>query len=396
MPETSEHASAAITELTRLDQSQGSHLEDLYRAAIGPIHADYYLPILTRFEAFGRASPSWNWAAFGITLNWMLLRGLWLPAVLYLAALSAAALALAAGITLADPPPAESVQWSLWAALLTLALLIPGFFGNAWLYRVYRRRIDTALAATASLKEAGMLLARQSSSRPRLLAILLANLVLAVLLAASLWPSDMRSRSWPRVSGDVDSVATSTTDSAPDRTSPASASAAPPAPTPAQPASDAAATIGAQAALATSLPPSAPVLADHAIESLGPAARAASRQQAVMGASSRAARIRAPATMIAAAPAPAPAPAPASTSGKQPARPDSYLINVGLFAQQENALRAHARLKQAGLPAISESLQTPGGQRTRVQVGPFATHAQADAAAQQIRALQLDAMVIRP
>ena len=121
MPETHVHASAADTEPTRLDLSTGSHLDTLYRAAIGPMQADYYLPILSRFETYGRASPSWNWAAFGITLNWMLFRGLWWPAVVYLAALAAAVLALAAGMALADPPLPASVQWSLWAALLTMA-----------------------------------------------------------------------------------------------------------------------------------------------------------------------------------------------------------------------------------------------------------------------------------
>ena len=230
MPETSDHASAAATEPTRLDQSQRSHLDSLYRAAIGPLHADYYLPILSRFEAYGRASPSWNWAACGITLNWMLFRGLWLPAVAYLAAVAAAALTLAAGLALAEPPPPESVQWGLWAALFTLALLIPGFFGNAWLYRVYRRRLDTALAATASLNEATMLLARQSSSRPRLLAIALANSVLAAVLAAWLWPSDLQQRSGPRGDGDVGAVAFSGTGSAPDRVDAASASGTPPTP----------------------------------------------------------------------------------------------------------------------------------------------------------------------
>lgn len=345
MPETSDHASAASTEPTRLDPSQDSHLGNLYRAAVGPIGADYYLPILTRFEAYGRAGPSWNWAACAITLNWMLFRGLWMPALLYLTTLAAAALALATGMALAEPPLAESVQWSLWAALLTMALLVPGFFGNAWLLRVYRKRLDKALAVTASLKDACMLLARHSSSRPRLLAIALGNLALASLVAVWSWPSDLDRPTLPRASGDIASVATPATAVRPQTGASADASAS---------------------ASATA-PKSAPLPAGLA----SGAATTDARQT------------------------PASAPAVEEPS-KQPAPSGGYMINVGLFAEQDNALRAHARLEAAGLPAISASVQTRNGQRTRVRAGPFATRAQADDAAVRIRALQLEAVVIRP
>ncbi|MCB2001760.1 MAG: SPOR domain-containing protein [Rhodoferax sp.] len=446
MPETHVHASAADTEPTRLDLSTGSHLDTLYRAAIGPMQADYYLPILSRFETYGRASPSWNWAAFGITLNWMLFRGLWWPAVVYLAALAAAVLALAAGMALADPPLPASVQWSLWAALLTMALLVPGFFGNAWLYRVYRKRLDQALTGTANLDEACMRLARQSSTRPRLFAIALGNLALAALVGIGSWPSDLHVRMWPRVSGDIASLAspesgaapppaTATAEAAPatdtsvaapgaaDNTQPAET---PPAVTPeaapmaaaseAEPpaqatvdmaASDASAPTPApetpdSADPAPDTPPQAPpagdatttTLADFDLGAQGPAARAAAERQATLASRARAARLRPVAPATAATPA-ASAAAVEQPSKRPVAQTGRYLINVGLFAQQDNALRAHARLKEAGLPAISDSLQMRNGQRTRVRVGPFATQAQADAAAERIRAMQLEAVVIR-
>ncbi len=74
----------------------------------------------------------------------------------------------------------------------------------------------------------------------------------------------------------------------------------------------------------------------------------------------------------------------------------NYLINVGLFAQGDNARRAFERLRAAGLPATTQELQRGNNSLTRVRVGPFASRGQADAAAEQIRALQLDAVVIRP
>lgn len=453
MPETSDHASAAAAEPTRLDASQDSHLESLYRAAIGPMQADYYLPILTRFEAYGRAGPRWNWAACLVTLNWMLLRGLWLPALAYLAAVAAAVLALATGLALAEPPPAESVQWGLWAALGTLALLVPGFFGNAWLYRVYRLRLDRALAATANLKEACTLLARRSGSRPRLAAIIVANVVLLAGAAIVLWPAQLHKRVWPRVSGDVATVAAPAAGAMPPPAAPAAdaappavaapepsasaagmaqpdaavhtpssaelaASAAPagdtpsadqtaPSSTPAAvaetpaavaetPAGGAAREPVLEAASTVATPPPAPPTVEP--QPLGPLAQAAAQQQAMIAAQARKAHLPAAAATTA-APAPptsAATRAAATASAPAPALEGRYLINVGLFAQPDNALRAHNRLKLAGLPAISEALQTRNGQRTRVRVGPFTTRAQADAAAERIRALQLDAVVIRP
>ena len=66
---------------------------------------------------------------------------------------------------------------------------------------------------------------------------------------------------------------------------------------------------------------------------------------------------------------------------------------MGLFAEDSNARKAHAKLIDAGLAAFTQELDGPKGKRTRVRVGPFDTQAEADAAAQKIRALKLDAVV---
>ena len=333
MPETSRHASAATPESTVLDLSPQSHLDMLYRAALGPIRTDYYLPILSRFETYGRASPSWNWAACVCTLNWMLFRGMWLAALVYLGAVGAVVAVLATAIALTAPPMVASLRWSLWAALATLVLLIPGFFGNAWLYRVYRQRLDQALASTDRLQDACLLLARLSSTRQRLTAIVSINLAMCVLLAIGVWPSGKPMQMGPRTSGAIENLA--------------------------QPASAAV----AAAPVAEAVVPAAPTSAMPA-----PSADAT------------------PATTTAAAPV---------THTSAPDRQGPFLINVGVFAQQENAQRVHTQLVAAGLPVISTALETGKGPRTRVRVGPFASRAQADAAAQQIHALQLDAFVIR-
>ena len=72
-----------------------------------------------------------------------------------------------------------------------------------------------------------------------------------------------------------------------------------------------------------------------------------------------------------------------------------YYINVGLFADEANARRAQARLLNEGLPAFRQTLNHARGRLTRVRVGPYDSAAQAQAAAQTIRALALDAVVFR-
>lgn len=72
----------------------------------------------------------------------------------------------------------------------------------------------------------------------------------------------------------------------------------------------------------------------------------------------------------------------------------SFFINVGLFGVPENAAKAHAKLLEAGLPSVMKELKAKTRQ-IRVRVGPYATQAQADAAAEKIKALQLDASIIQ-
>jgi cell division septation protein DedD len=95
---------------------------------------------------------------------------------------------------------------------------------------------------------------------------------------------------------------------------------------------------------------------------------------------------------------------PAATPPLTPVAPQSmavkgkgYLINVGLFAVPSNGSNAHEKLKAAGMPVVSDFIESKKkGTLTRVRVGPFDNRAQADAAARQIRALKLDAVVVQP
>ena len=67
-----------------------------------------------------------------------------------------------------------------------------------------------------------------------------------------------------------------------------------------------------------------------------------------------------------------------------------------MFADPVNAQRAEARLREAGLPVLSDPVESSRGTLTRVRVGPLPDRAAADAAARQVRDLGLEARVYGP
>ena len=72
-----------------------------------------------------------------------------------------------------------------------------------------------------------------------------------------------------------------------------------------------------------------------------------------------------------------------------------YFVNVGLFAVDANARKAQARLRAAGVRVQTQELQMKNGKRIRVRAGPYQTRAQAEAAADKIRALGLEAQLFQ-
>lgn len=126
----------------------------------------------------------------------------------------------------------------------------------------------------------------------------------------------------------------------------------------------------------------------------------------------------APRTVAAPSPAPAPpvapAPAPATPSAsKTPAssaeagraqallegRPvdakaERVVVQVGAFAEQARAREVRLRLERAGLKTYTQVAQTADGPRIRVRVGPFDSRAEAQRAADKIKALGLPAALL--
>lgn len=337
----------------------------LYRAALGPVNTARYLALFAQFDEAGRASPAWNWAAGLITLNWLAFRQVWLAALVYVAcAEGLALLILGVARRFLHWPPA--VEWGVLGALLALCIAVPGAYGNAWLHADTRRRMTRAVREARTVREACEALEKQASTRRRLWVLVVLNALLVGALAGGYV-------AWTKVQAG----------------SPPAVSAPEPAP------------LALPEPAASQVEAPAPPVVDPVVETATPpatepatepAAPAASAPEPVGVESAASAPVMTvPPPILAPAPKPVPAAEPAAA-----ASPRAYAINVGLFADPTNAEKAHARLVEAGLPAFTQTLEMPKGERTRLRVGPFDNRAQAEAAAERIRALGLDAQIYQP
>lgn len=179
--------------------------------------------------------------------------------------------------------------------------------------------------------------------------------------------------------------------------SPPAAQAAPSAPAPVAAAKAPAATTPAPSASKAATPPAA---ASKPAPAPAPAASAPAKTKA--SAPAAPASKATPSTPAASKPA-RPAPAPASPAASAASDPElamvgsasGFYINVGLFAEEANARKTQSRLLNEGLPAFRQPLDSAKGPRIRVRVGPFATKAEADTAAQTIQRMGLDAVVFK-
>ena len=68
-------------------------------------------------------------------------------------------------------------------------------------------------------------------------------------------------------------------------------------------------------------------------------------------------------------------------------------MNVGLFSDANNARNTLVKLSDADLPVIRRQVRTANGNATLMQVGPFETVTEADAAAEKMRALGIEGRV---
>lgn len=322
-----------------------SPTQALYRAALGPVQSEHHLQAFERFDDRGVSGPSWNTLAAVCTFNWLVYRRLWRIAVVYLLLVGAAVGALWWG----RHHLPDGVTLGLAGAVVLVATVIPGLFANAWLHGQLRLALVDVVRQSPSMADAADVLRQRAPSLQRLLVVCLLNLLLAALVGWQVWGS----------AAAQDPVAKSVVEPL---ASPSVVVVAEPAPLPSPAPSPAPSS-------ATAEPPTpAPTAVDTVADVAPPT------------------------------PSTVPDPEPVAQSVSEPiAVPAArgYGINVGLFADPANAQRALVRIRQAGVPARSDTLQLERGPRTRVRAGPFANRAQAEQAAARIKALGLDAQVFK-
>ena len=423
----------------------------LYRAAIGPVSSGYYLPVFTRFEAADHAGISWNTAASLLTLNWLVFRKLWVAALAYVGILVAVAL-LVFGIGHLVFQFSDTLMMTLSVGFGLAAFVLPGLFGNALFHTECRKAMAKALTSHTNVADARDALLRQASSRNRLIALGAVNamVVLVIALAYQQFSALSHVAVMPHGALEGGNVAIGRTT---DTTSPArmvpsapvstvasgvsEVAASAPALAASMAASTAVSTAAGPEARASASPPSSALAASQAQASSSmptmviPSASAnasattlaASKAIAPVPAASAAPPVSAPPPQKAAdtgtskakpksqasspkTSAPASAPAVQVRGAKEPNKKKasekplaavadkSFFINVGLFGIPENAAKAHAKLLEAGLPSVMKELKAKTRQ-IRVRVGPYSSQAQADAAAQKIKALQLEASIVQ-
>lgn len=71
-----------------------------------------------------------------------------------------------------------------------------------------------------------------------------------------------------------------------------------------------------------------------------------------------------------------------------------FIVQVGAFADPGKARETRQRVEKAGLKTYTHVAETKDGKRIRVRVGPFASRADADKAAEKIKGLDLPAAIL--
>jgi DedD protein len=71
-----------------------------------------------------------------------------------------------------------------------------------------------------------------------------------------------------------------------------------------------------------------------------------------------------------------------------------YVVQVGAFAEVAKARETRLKVERAGLKTYTQVVETKEGKRIRVRVGPFATKAEADQAAEKVKGLDLQPAVL--
>jgi DedD protein len=97
--------------------------------------------------------------------------------------------------------------------------------------------------------------------------------------------------------------------------------------------------------------------------------------------------------------APPPTPASVAKAAVEPAKPAAtatgrFVVQIGAFAETAAVRDVRSKAQKAGLVTFTQTVDTADGKRTRVRVGPFASREEAEKAAAQAKAAGLGGSVL--
>lgn len=83
-----------------------------------------------------------------------------------------------------------------------------------------------------------------------------------------------------------------------------------------------------------------------------------------------------------------------ATASQPASGEDRFVVQVGAFADNTRAHEIRLKVERAGLKTYAQVAETKDGKRIRVRVGPFASRAEAEKAAEKIKKLNLPAALL--
>ena len=88
-----------------------------------------------------------------------------------------------------------------------------------------------------------------------------------------------------------------------------------------------------------------------------------------------------------------PAPTPATTA-EADAKPGRYVVQAGAYTDASSLRDARQKVEKLGLKTYTQVIETDSGARTRVRVGPFPTREEAEKAAARIKSAGLAVSIL--
>jgi DedD protein len=76
-----------------------------------------------------------------------------------------------------------------------------------------------------------------------------------------------------------------------------------------------------------------------------------------------------------------------------PAKTGEFVIMIGAFANEDNVRTLRSKLSEKGVKSYVEPLDTPGGKKTRVRAGPFASREAAEQALERMRQIGVSGVI---